>query len=188
MFEIDKGFEIDRENLVHNPDDEWYKEFLKDYYVVTADGQYLFASKQPGRMPTRAFYVVPDNYRLGKKQQKFRYGTDVAKKYIEVIKEYLKTVPVIVVDGIQGEAGYEVGVRNVISIKNPHAGYIAWMGKQMIFPPKKDMKISCWNFIIEERLPDKYIKKIKGFFQNFKRIFPLLYMILQRGIMTGDLL
>ena len=123
-FVVEPGFELDSGRVIHNPDDDWYAEFLKDYYVITRDGQYLFATILPGRMPTRAFYVVPEGYKLGKKQQKFPYGAEVAKKFIEVIKDYLKTVDVLVVDGIQGESGYEVGLRNVISVANPHSAHI----------------------------------------------------------------
>ena len=67
-FTIEKGIEVKSENVTINPDDDFYIYFLKSYYVFTQDGQYLFGSTQPGRRPDRAFYVVPDGYKLGKKQ------------------------------------------------------------------------------------------------------------------------
>jgi len=70
MFIIEPGVSVLQKNVVHNPDDDFFIEFLKPYYVVTKDGQYLFGSTQPGRRPDRAFYMVPQWYRLGKKQKK----------------------------------------------------------------------------------------------------------------------
>ena len=137
MFIIEPGVSVLQKNVVHNPDDDFFIEFLKPYYVVTKDGQYLFGSTQPGRRPDRAFYMVPQGYRLGKKQKKF--DTKKGKRIYEIAMSYIENEKprVIVQDGIQGEQGYEVGLRVVISIRNPHSAYIAWMGKMMIFPPKK---------------------------------------------------
>ena len=132
--------------------------FLKPYYVFTKDGQYLFGSTQLGRRPDRAFYMVPENYKLGKKQQ--RFNTKIGKKIYEVALEYIhqNNPPLIVMDGIQGEYGYEVGLRFIVSVKNPHSAYIAWMAKMMVFPPKNNMSIDCLNYCIQEKLSDKFVK------------------------------
>ena len=66
LFTIEPEVEVFRENVKRNPDDVFFINFLKPYYVFTKDGQYLFGSTQPGRRPDRAFYMVPDNYKLGK--------------------------------------------------------------------------------------------------------------------------
>jgi hypothetical protein len=117
--------------------------------------------------------MIPDNYKLGKKQQKF--DTKIGKKIYEVAMKYLKDEKpqMIVQDGIQGEHGYEVGLRFSISIKNPHSAYIAWMGKMMVFPPKKNLKIDCWNYVIQEKLPDKYVKEIQKDWPEYDPTVPL---------------
>ena len=158
------------EKVIKNPSDDFFKEFLKPYYVITKDGQYLFASMQKGRRPDRAFYMVPDGYKLGRGQKKF--DTYIGKKLYEIIDDYLKKARIIVQEGVQGEKGYEVGIKIITSIENPHSAYIAWMGKLMIFPPKK-IKISCFNIIIPERLPEEYISKIWEFWPDFDPDEPL---------------
>ena len=172
-FTIEKEINVVKENIINNPDDEFYIDFLKPYYIFTKDGQYLFGSTQYGRRPDRAFYMVPDGYKLGKKQKKF--DRKVGKKIYEVSIKYLKeeNPPLIVQDGIQGEHGYEVGLRFIVSIKNAHNAYIAWMGKRMVFPPKDNMKIDCWNYLIQERLPEKYIKEIQSFWPKYDPSVPL---------------
>jgi len=172
-FFIEKNLKVKKENVIHNPDDDFYKEFLKPYYVFTRDGQYLFGSMQPGRRPDRAFYMVSENYKLGKKQQKF--DTKIGKKIYEVAMKYLKDEKpkLIVQEGIQGELGYKVGLRITISVENPHNAYIAWMGKMMIFPPEKDKSIDCWNYIIQEKLPDKYVKEIQDVWPEYDPDVPL---------------
>ena len=142
-FTIEKEIFVSEGNIKTNPDDKFFINFLKPYYIFTKDGQYLFGSTQYGRRPDRAFYMVPDGYKLGKKQKKF--DTKIGKKIYEVAMKYLKeeNPPLIVQDGIQGEHGYEVGLRFTVSLKNAHNAYIAWMGKMMVFPPKKNMKIDC---------------------------------------------
>ena len=172
-FSIEPKVKLLQDNIIHNPDDNFYIEFLKPYYVFTKDGQYLFGSIQPGRRPDRAFYMVPEGYKLGKKQQKF--DTIIGKKIYEVVMKYLQDEKpkLIVQEGIQGELGYEVGLRVIISVKNPHSAYIAWMGKLMIFPPKKLMHIDCWNYIIQEKLPDKYIEDIKSVWPDYDPAVPL---------------
>ena len=40
--------------ITTNPDHNWFREFLKEYYVLTTDHQYLFGSTQAGRRPDRA--------------------------------------------------------------------------------------------------------------------------------------
>ena len=172
-FAIEPDVEALQENIIHNPDDDFFINFLKPYYVLTKDGQYLFGSTQPGRRPDRAFYMIPKNYKLGKKQKKF--DRDIGKKIYEVAKKYLQEEKpkLIVQEGIQGESGYEVGLRITISVKNPHNAYIAWMGKLMIFPPKQDMKINCWNYIIQEKLPDKYVKEIQSVWPEYDPNVPL---------------
>lgn len=172
-FLIEPNVKILQENIIHNPDDDFFKKFLKPYYVQTRDGQYLFGSTQPGRRPDRAFYMVPNNYRLGKRQRKF--DTDIGKHIYKVAMDYLinEKPKLIVQEGIQGEEGYKVGLRVTISVKNPHNAYIAWMGKLMIFPPEKDIHIDCWNYIIQEKLPEKYAKMIKDVWPEFDPEVPL---------------
>jgi hypothetical protein len=172
-FFIEKNLKVKKENVIHNPDDDFYKEFLKPYYVFTKDGQYLFGSTQPGRRPDRAFYMVPENYKLGKKQQKF--DTQIGKKIYEVAMKYLinDNPKLIVQEGIQGELEYEVGLRITISVENPHNAYIAWMGKLMIFPPREGMSIDCWNYVIQEKLPTKYIKEIQDVWPEYDSDVPL---------------
>jgi len=172
-FAIESDVKVLQENVIHNPDDNFFINFLKPYYVLTKDGQYLFGSTQPGRRPDRAFYMIPENYKLGKKQRKF--DTKIGKKVYEVAMNYLQEEKpkLIVQDGIQGESGYEVGLRITISVKNPHNAYISWMGKLMIFPPKQNMKIDCWNYIMQEKLPDEYVKKIQSVWPDYDPNVPL---------------
>jgi hypothetical protein len=173
MFSIEPQVEVLQKNVIHNPDDDFYIEFLKPYYVFTKDGQYLFGSTQPGRRPDRAFYMIPEGYKLGKKQKKF--DTNIGKKIYEIAMDYLRNEQpkVIVQEGIQGESGYEVGLRVIISVENPHSAYIAWMGKMMVFPPKDGLDIDCWNYVIQEKLPDKYIKQIQEIWPEFDPDVPL---------------
>ena len=173
LFDIEPGISIPKENVTLNPDDSYYIYFLKQYYVFTKDGQYLFGSTQPGRRPDRAFYMIPSDYKLGKKQQKF--DTKIGKKIYEVAMKYIKNEkpPLIVQDGIQGEHDYEVGLRFTCSVKNPHNAYIAWMGKMMVFPPKDNLKIDCWNYLIQEKLPDKYVKEIQSVWPEYDPSVPI---------------
>lgn len=173
MFHIEADVVIEEQNIIHNPGNDFYKEFLKPYYVLTKDGQYLFGSTQPGRRPDRAFYIIPENYKLGKKQKKF--DTKIGKQIYKIAMDYLQNEKprLIVQEGIQGEQGYEVGLRVTTSIKNPHSAYIAWMGRLMIFPPKKDMNIDCYNYIIQEKLPEKYIKEIQNAWPEYDSNVPL---------------
>jgi hypothetical protein len=172
-FTIEKNLKVKKENVTHNPDDDFFIEFLKPYYIFTRDGQYLFGSTQPGRRPDRAFYIIPENYKLGKKQKKF--DTKIGKKIYEVVMDYIRNEnpKLIVQEGIQGESDYEVGLRITTSVENPHNAYIAWMGKLMIFPPKKNMNVDCWNYIIQEKLPDKYIKEIQKAWSEYDPSVPL---------------
>lgn len=167
---VEDSLVLDRKNVVYNPDHGFYKEFLRPYYVITRDGQYLFGSTQPGRRPDRAFYMVPDGYKLGKGQKIFDRKT--GKRLYGVVMEYIKGCKAIVRDGIQGESGYETGLRVVTSIENPHNAYIDWMGKLMIFP-SNGIKPVCFNYIIQERLPDEYIGRIKEFWPSFDPEEPL---------------
>ncbi len=173
IFSIGPDVKVSEENVVHNPNDDFFIKSLKPYYVFTKDGQYLFGSTQPGRRPDRSFYMVPKNYKLGKKQKKF--DRKIGKKICEVAMKYLtnENPPVIIQEGIQGEAGYEVGLRITFSIKNLYNAYIAWMGKLMVFPPKKDMRIDCWNYIIQEKLPDKYIRMIQDVWPEYDPNVPI---------------
>ncbi len=165
---IEPGVEFDAENVYRNPSDKWYADFLKPYYVITEGGQYLFGSMQVGRSPSRAFNMVPEGYRLGKKQLPFPKDVEIGKRFCRLVKEYLKQSKVIVLDSIQGEAGYEVGVRVVVSVENPHSAYIAWMGKLMTFPYKEGVKISCWNYIIPEPLPSDSMEEVRSFWPDFE--------------------
>ncbi len=164
-FLVEKGLEFDRKNVIHNPDDEFYMDFLKPYYIFTKDGQYLFACTQKGRRPDRVFYMVPEGYKLGQKQRPF--DVDIGKKIYKIAKRYLKTAKVIVMEGIQGEAGYEVGLRFTISVENPHSGYISWMAKLMVFPPKPGLEVHCWNYVIPEPLPQEYVDEIREFWPEY---------------------
>lgn len=170
---IEPGLYFDRTNVIYNPDDDWYAEYLKPYYVITKDGQYLFACLQAGRAPSRAFHLDPVGYRLGKGQQRFAPGVEVGRRFIQTIKQYLTRCKVIVLDGIQGEAGYETGVRAVVSIQNPHSAYIAWMGRQMIFPYKPGVPIKCWNYIVPEPLPADVVAEIKRFYPDYEEDQPI---------------
>ena len=145
---------------IYNPSDEFFKEFLKPYYVITKDGQYLFASRQKGRRPDRVFYMVPPGYRLGKGQRYF--DVEIGKNLFEIAEKYLRKADKIIQEGVQGENGYKVGIKIVTSIENPHSAYISWMGKLMIFPPE-NIGISCINYIIPEGLPEEFIQEVKEF-------------------------
>jgi len=173
IFNIEPGVNVLQKNVIHNPNDDFYKEYLTPYYVFTKDGQYLFGSTQPGRRPDRAFYNIPDNYKLGKKQK--RFDTKIGEKIYEIALKYLQEEKpdVLIQEGIQGEEGYKVGLRVITSLKNPHNAYIAWMGKMMIFPPEKDMHIDCWNYIIQEPLPEKYVKMIQNVWPEYDPKVPL---------------
>jgi len=61
-FSIEPKVKVLQDNIFHNPDDNFFIEFLKPYYVFTKDGQYLFGSTQPGRRPDRAFYIIPEGF------------------------------------------------------------------------------------------------------------------------------
>jgi len=138
------------QNRVIDPGDPFFIDFLKDYYVKTREGQYLFGSKQPGRRPDRAFYMVPPNYRLGRGQRGF--DREIGEKLYSLALKYLKEVKIIVQNRIQGEPPYEVPLRIVTSVKNPQSAYIAWMGELMTFPGKGEDP-RCVNYIIPESLP-----------------------------------
>lgn len=168
---VEQKFQLDSKKVIQNPSHDFFKEFLKPYYVITKDNQYLFASTQPGRRPDRAFYMVPEGYKLGKNQKKF--DNEIGKKIYEIAFKYLKEVKVLLQDGIQGEKDYETGIKAIYSIDNPHTAYIAWMGKLMVFPPKKNVKARCFNYIIPEKLPKKYINEIKQFWNEYKPNEPI---------------
>jgi hypothetical protein len=172
-FIIEKNTIVKKGNVIHNPDDNFYIDFLKPYYVFTKDGQYLFGSTQPGRRPDRAFYMIPDEYKLGKNQKKF--DTKIGKKIYAIAMKYLKdeNPKLIVQEGIQGESDYKVGLRITISVKNPHNAYISWMGKLMIFPPNKNLDIDCWNYVIQEKLPKRYIDEIQNIWPEYNPDVPL---------------
>ena len=168
---VEKDLVFDAEWVIRNPDDGFFVEYLKPYYVQTVDGQYLFASRQTARRPDLAFYAVPPGYRLGKNQRPF--SAELAGKLYAVVKRYLTTVPVILQEGIQGEPGFETGLNIVTSIKNPHSAYIAWMGKQMIFPPKPESGACCFNYVVPEGLPGEYVAEIHQFWPEYDPKEPL---------------
>lgn len=172
---------LDRSRVVLNPDDSWFIENLKPYYVVTADGQYLFASTQVGRRPDRAFYVIPEGYKLGKGQREF--DREIGLKLYEVVKRYLsESARVIVQDGVQGEEAYKTYLRVVVSIQNPHSAYIAWMGLKMVFPLEDGAEPQCYSYIVQERLPEDLIAEIHGFWPDFDPDEPLtLYDLTRMG-------
>ena len=168
---VEEDVVLDAERVIRNPDDDFFVDYLKPYYVQTKDGQYLFASTQAGRRPDLAFYMVPAGYRLGKKQTPF--DARIGKQVYAVIKRYLTTVPILLQDGIQGEVGYETGLRIVFSIKNPHSAYIAWMGRQMLFPYQPGVDIRCFNYVVAENLPDEYVAEIRQFWPDYNPKEPL---------------
>ena len=48
--EIGYGCQVPKDNIViKDPDHDWFRDFLKEYYIVTKDYQYLFGSTQAGR-------------------------------------------------------------------------------------------------------------------------------------------
>ncbi|MFX0013761.1 MAG: hypothetical protein ACFFB2_03270 [Promethearchaeota archaeon] len=166
-FNVGFGYNLSRAQITLDPDHDWFREKLKPYYVVTKDYQYLFGSIQPGRRPDRAYYMVPENYRLGKGQKPFdrvrgRRLFNMALRYLQE-----EEVPVIVQNGIQGEHGYEVGLQVIISIKNLHSAYIGWFGKLMVFPSRKNHQVNCLNLIIPESLPLNYVNDIRRFWPTF---------------------
>jgi len=153
-----------------NPNDDFFKESLKPYYVVTRDKQYLFASRQKGRRPDRVFYMVPYGYKLGKGQRHF--DVETGKQIFEIVEKYLKKAKKIIQYGAYGESEYRVGIKVVTSIENMHSAYIAWMGKLMMFPLKK-MKMPCENYIIPEKLPEEYENEIGEVWQEYEKNEPL---------------
>ncbi len=175
---IEDNLFFDEENIIHNPDDAWFIENLKPYYLQTPDGQYLFGNTQAGRRPDRAFYIIPAGYKLGQGQRTFDHKIGL-RLYEEVLR-YLTTARVIIQEGIQGEAEYKTGLRIVDSVENLHTAYIPWFGRLMIFPPEKNMDIHCWNYIVQERLPDKVISKIRTFWPDFNPDEPLTLYDLTR--------
>ncbi|MFX1541083.1 MAG: phosphoenolpyruvate carboxykinase (ATP), partial [Promethearchaeota archaeon] len=175
---IEDDLSFDDKDVIRNPDDAWFAEYLKPYYVKTADGQYLFGNTQAGRRPDRAFYIIPDGYKLGKGQRSF--DREIGLKLYDVVLRYLKTAKVIVADGIQGEADYKTGLRIILSVENPHTAYITWFGRLMVYPPEEDMDIHCWNYIVQERLPETVIQEIQSFWADFDPDEPLTLYDLTR--------
>lgn len=175
---IEDDLMFDDRNVIRNPDDAWYIEYLKPYYLQTKDGQYLFGNSQLGRRPDRAFYLIPKGYKLGKGQSSF--DREIGLKLYDVVLRYLKTARVIVQDGIQGEADYKTGLRLVMSVENPHTAYIAWFGRLMVHPPEDGMGIHCWNYVVQERLPDNMIEEIHSFWPDFDPDEPLTLYDLTR--------
>jgi hypothetical protein len=175
---IEDDLTFEEANVTRNPDDVWFIEYLKPYYLHTIDGQYLFGNTQVGRRPDRAFYIIPEGYKLGKGQPSF--NREIGLKLFDVVLNYLKSAKVIVQDGIQGEADNKTGLRIILSVENPHTAYITWFGSLMIYPPEEGMNINCWNYIVQERLPDKVIKDIQSFWPEFDPDEPLTLYDLTR--------
>lgn len=169
--QIEDDLALDSERVIRNPDDTWFIDHLAPYYIITRDNQYLFASTQAGRRPDRVFYMVPEGYKLGKRQRPFE--REIGLRLYKVVKRYLKGCRVLVQEGIQGEAGYKSGLRIIFSLKNPHTAYIAWMGLQMVYPPEEGMGVQCWNYIVPERLPDDIVSEIRTFWPDFDPDEPL---------------
>jgi hypothetical protein len=157
---------VELKEPIVDPDDDFFVQFLRDYYVITKDGQYLFASKQAGRRPDRAFYMIPEGYRLGKGQNYFE--KEIGKRIYEIALEYLQKVKVIAQRRIQGEEGYETGLNVITSVDNPHSAYMAWMGRQMTFPGKEGVEAKCFNYIMAEGLPEEYKERIREFYPEYE--------------------
>ncbi len=143
-----------------NPGDDFFKEFLKPYYAITSDGQYLFASRQKGRLPDRVFYMAG---KLGKGQR--RFDPVEGKEIFGIAEKYVKNADFIEIDGCYGDE-WKTGVKVFVSIENPHSAYIAWMGKHMLFP--FEGKANCFNFIIPEGLPEEYKKEAREISKNYE--------------------
>ncbi len=169
--QIEDDLVLDSERVIRKPDDSWFIEYLAPYYIITRDNQYLFASTQAGRRPDRAFYMVPEGYKLGKGQRPFE--REIGLRLYKVIKRYLKGCKVLVQEGIQGEADYKTGLRVIFSLENPHTAYIAWMGLKMVYPPEEGLEVQCWNYIVPERLPDEVVAEIRTFWPDFDPDEPL---------------
>ncbi len=169
--QIEDGLTLDPERVIRNPDDTWFIDYLAPYYIITNDNQYLFASTQAGRRPDRAFYMVPEGYKLGKGQRLF--DREIGRRLNDVVKGYLRRCKVLVQEGVQGEAGYKTGLRIIFSLENPHTAYIAWMGLKMVYPPEEGMEVQCWNYIVPERLPDDIVAEIRAFWPQFDPDEPL---------------
>ena len=158
---------LDLENAVIDPDDAFYIDFLRDYYIVTADGQYLFATRKSGRNPDRVFYAIPNGYRLGKNQRFF--NNNKGKVICEIAFRYLQSgIPVIGLSGIQGERRFETGLDFVVSAVVPHSAHLAWMGKQMVFPSKGSIIPRVFNYAIPEGLPPDLRAEIKSFYPEYE--------------------
>jgi ATP-dependent phosphoenolpyruvate carboxykinase len=153
-------------NAIKNPDDSFYIEFLKDFYVKTADGQYLFATMQNARRPDRVFYMVPEGYKLGKKQN--RFDSEIGERIYDIAFEYLQSdIKTIALAGIQGEGKFETGLSYILSVEIPHSAYLAWMGKQMVFPYKDGVEPKVFNYCIPEGLPESAKERIKEFYPDY---------------------
>ena len=88
LVHIEDDIAIPASQVVRNPNDDWFIEELKPYYIVTADGQYLFACTQAGRRPDRAFYMVPEGYKLGVGQKSF--DKSIGKRLYRVVKDWVE--------------------------------------------------------------------------------------------------
>jgi hypothetical protein len=155
-----------------DPDHDFYREFLRPYYVVTREGQYLFGTRQKGRRPDRVFYMVPDNYRLGTGQRSFDH--EIGAHVFSVVKRYVEGTSKIVQNGVQGERDFATPLRVIVSVANPHAAYMAWMGKLMIFPPgTAGQTPACVNYIVPERLPPSCVTEIREVWPEFDPDEPL---------------
>lgn len=171
QMQIEGDLTLGSERVIRNPDDAWFIQYLAPYYIITRDNQYLFASTQAGRRPDRAFYMVPEGYKLGKGQQSF--DREIGLRLYDVVRRYLKGCRVLVQEGIQGEEGYKTCLRIIFSLENPHTAYIAWMGLKMVYPPEEGMEVQCWNYIVPERLPDDIVTEIRAFWPDFDPDEPL---------------
>ncbi|MDY6986379.1 MAG: phosphoenolpyruvate carboxykinase (ATP) [Candidatus Thermoplasmatota archaeon] len=153
-------------NATVDPDDSFYISFLKDFYVRTADGQYLFATAQSGRRPDRVFYMVPENYLLGKKQN--RFDPEIGKKIYSIAFDYLESdIKTIALRGTQGEGKFETGLSYVLSAEIPHSAYLTWMGKEMVFPHRDGLEPRVFNYCIPEGLPEDAKDRIKEFYPQY---------------------
>jgi len=157
--------------VIRNPDDEFFKEYLKPYYVRTKDGQYLVSCNQAGRRPDRAFYMIPEDYKLGYGQKQF--SKDVGQAIYKIAMDYLDTVDILVQDAIQGEDPYKTGIQITTSIDCPHSAYISWIGKHMVYHHDDKTKLSCFNFIIPEELPEEYASRIREVWPEYDASVPL---------------
>lgn len=150
---------------IKNPDRKWYLEYLKKYYLITEDGQYLFGSRHKGRDPKIVFYVVPENFRTGKNQK--RFPEQRAYPIFDLATEYLSKQEVLYQDTVIGYGERALFLRHKISLANPHSAHLGLFAKEMYFEPEAILENSATSITIPETMPDEYVQKIKALYPEY---------------------